>query len=285
MIETDIRKECNSRCCGRKTTFRPPRPNRAAGGWSLIELLVATALGMSLVTLALRAFLTGSGLQAEVSAELRLHEGARFALHVIGRSAHFAGFPGCLGESPEFAPGGPDWTGPMQFSAVEGYNEDRPHSEFNLTPGSDAIAFWWSVAGCGTDGPPELQPPPEASVTPGLRGNLFYIARRGGSPDNPPALFMRELADFGDPTPARELVEGVESMRFLFGDPSGSARLSAHQVQDWQNLRDVRIDLQLQSPSMPDMRREFGRTFTLRNRLIGPADFPSTGFAPEEGDS
>ncbi len=281
----EIRKECNSRCCGRETALRPPRSNASAGGWSLVELLVATALGMSLATLALRAFLTGSGLQAEVNAELRLHEGARYALHVMSRSARLAGFPGCLGESPEFTPFGPDWTGPMQFNAVEGFNEDRPHPEFNLPPGSDAIEFWWSVAGCGVDGPPELQPPPASFASPGLRGNLFYVARRGGSPGNPPALFMRELADFGDPTPARELVEGVESMRFLFGGSGGGARLPAHRVLDWRNLRDVRIDLQLQSPPMPEMRREFGRTFTLRNRPIGPAEFPSTGPMPEEGGS
>ncbi len=271
-----IRKECNSRSCGPDTVRRPPRSSEISGGWSLVELLVATALGMSLVTLALRAFITGSGLQAEVSAELRLHEGARYALHVMGRSARLAGFPGCLGESAEFSPLGPDWTGPVRFSSLEGFSKDRPHPEFNLAPGSDAIAFWWSVAGCGADGPPELQPPPaEFATQQGLRGSLFYIGRRGGSPDNPPALFMRELADFGDPTPARELVEGVESMRVFFGVAGDSDRLSVQRVEDWQNLRDVRIELQLQSSALPDMRREFGRTLTLRNRLIEPTDFPS----------
>ncbi len=281
----DIRKECNLRSCGPETALRPPRPCEASGGWSLVELLVATALGMSLAMIALQAFISGSGLQAEVSAELRLHEGARYALHVMGRSARLAGFPGCLGESPEFAPLGPDWTGPVQFSSLEGFSEDRPHPEFNLAPGSDAIAFWWSVAGCGADGPPELQPPPaEFATQQGLRGSLFYIGRRGGSPDNPPALFMRELADFGDPTPARELVEGVESMRVFFGFAGDSSRLSVQRVQDWQNLRDVRIDLQLQSPALPDMRREFGRTFTLRNRLIEPTDFPSVESVETEED-
>ncbi len=287
MIATDIRKECSSRRCGCDAGRRPPRSRAAVGGWSLVELLVATALGASLATLALRAYLAGNSLQAEMTAELRLHEGARYAMHVFSENAHLAGFPGCLGEVPEFSPLGPDWAGPQRFDAVEGWNGERPHATLDLASGSDAVAFWWSVAGCGAGGPPALQPPPASATQAGrgLRGSLFYIGRRGGSPRNPPALFMRDLSDFDNPGPARELVEGVAALRVFYGVANDGAYLPAHQVRDWRDLRNVRIELRLQSLAVADMRREFGRTVSLRNRPVDPADFPSAGPGAAGNDS
>lgn len=284
-MATDKRKDAISLFCGPEAGRLSRRSRKGEAGWSLIELLIATALGMSLVTLALQAFLAGSGLQLEVNAELRLHEGARYAMHVLGDSAKLAGFPGCLGESESFTPLAPVWAGPVRFSGVEGWNGERPHPTLELPPDGDAVAFWWSVAGCGADAPEELaQPPADSGMEPerGLRGRLFFIGRRGNSPDNPPALFMRETSNFGDISPARELVEGLESMRILYQAENGGAYASAHQLQDWENVRAVRIELGMQSLLVADLRRNFSRTVTLRNRPIDLADFPAGGI-DEEG--
>ena len=272
---TEARNGRILQCCGPESGLFAPAA-RTAEGWSLIELLVAAALSMSLATLALRAYLAGNGLQAEITAQLRLQEGARFALHVLGANVRLAGFPGCLGETPQSSPLHPDWPGPVEFSAVEGWNANRPHPWLDAAPGREVIAFWWSVTGCGVSGPPEMQPASDSSsIEPGsaLRGSLFYLGRRGDSADNPPALFIRGLSNFEESRPGRELVEGVESMRIFYGMADNPVFLPAHRVQNWQDVRSVRFELRLRNQSPPDIRRDFNQTLALRNKSIDIADF------------
>ncbi len=284
MTVTANRKPCKSILCGLESHFFAPRGHNSAGGWSLLELLVATALSMSLATMAARAFLSGDALHAEVTAELRLQSDARFAMHVLSVNAGLAGFPGCLGESAEYAPLDSAWVGPNAFLAVEGWDALRPHPDPGSVTDSDSVAFRWSVGGCSGAGigpyARELRPPPaDAGVAPGrgLRGALFFIGRRGSEQGNPPALFVRETSDFGDTGPARELVEGVESMRVRFRLTGGDDFLPANQVGNWNEVIALRFELRLQSLRFADLWRDFGQTISLRNRPIAIADFPPTG--------
>ncbi len=247
-------------------------PFRSQAGLSLIELLVAAALGLSIAGVAIRAYLAGSALQNEVTAELRLHESARYALHVLGQRVRLAGFPGCLGETGETSPLDSAWQAPGAFSPVEGWNSERPHPDFGAGAEGDAIALWWSVRGCGADGPSELHPPQTAGGNPALRGSLFYTGRRGNRADNPPALFLRELSNFAESGPARELVAGLESIRF--GYRTDGALLPAEQVGDWSAVRSVRVELQLRSLLVPEIERRFSQTLSLRNRPLAAVDFP-----------
>ena len=289
MIATANRKACKSIRYGPERSRFPPRTRSSAGGWSLVELLVATALSMSLATLAARAFITGDVLHAEATAQLRLESDARYAMHVLTANARLAGFPGCFGESPEYSPLNSAWVGPMAFIAAEGWNAPRPHSELEPVAGSDTVAFQWSVGGCGAGigaYARELRPPPaDAGVAPGrgLRGALFFVQRRGGMEGNPLALFMRDTSSFGDGSPSRELIEGVDSMQVRFRLPGNDDFVPAHQVGNWNDVLAVRFELRLQSPQFPDLRREFGQTVSLRNRLIDIADFPPAG-TPGSGE-
>ena len=299
---TAMRNDCRSRCGGssrcetirrgtfRRGTFRQdlgtaPRVAGAMGGWSLVEVLVAAGLGLSLAALALRAYVAGSAAQNEVTAELRLHEAARYAFHTLGRSIRLAGFPGCLGEANETSPFSADWQGPAAFAPVQGWNRLHPHPDFGVEANGEIIALWWSAAGCGANGarvPPELRPPPNESVGSGLRGSLFYPGRRGNDPDNPAALFLRELSTSGDAGPAVELVEGLESIRFAYRMSAATGFLSAEQVQDWTEVRSVRIDLDLRSTLVPALQRSFSQTVALRNRPLAPADFPQVEWPATE---
>lgn len=265
------------------------RVRNSAGGWSLVELLVAAALSMSLATMAARAFLTGDALHAEATAELRLESDARYAMHVLTVNARLAGFPGCFGESPEYSPLNSTWVGPMAFIAVEGWDPVRPHPDLEPVAGSHTVAFQWSVGGCGAGigaYARELRPPPvDAGVAPGrgLRGTLFFIGRRSGMDSSPPALFMRESSSFGDAGPARELVEGIDSMRVRFRLPGNGDFVPPHQVGNWSDVLAVRFELRLQSLQFPNVWRDFGQTVSLRNRPVVIADFPPAG-APEQGE-
>lgn len=284
MIATANRNAFKSLRCGLERGRLPPRAGNSAGGWSLVELLVATALSMSLATLAARAFLAGDALHAEATAELRLQSDARFAMHVLSVNAGLAGFPGCFGESAEYAPLNSAWVGPNTFPAVEGWDTLRPHPEPGPVTGSDSVAFRWSVGGCSGAGigpyARELRPPPaDAGVAPGrgLRGALFFIGRRGGEQGNPPALFVRETSDFGDTSPARELVEGVESMQVRFRLTGGEDFLPANQVGNWNEVIALRFELRLESLQFANLRRDFGQSVALRNRSVAFADFPQAG--------
>ena len=267
--------------CGPERRLPPRNFFRGQAGLSLIELLVVAALSLSIAGVAIRAWLAGNVLENEVTAELRLHESARYALHVLGQRIRLAGFPGCLGESGETAPLGSDWQAPGAFSPVEGWNSERPHPEFGAGAEGDVIALWWSVRGCGADGPPELQPPGAAGGNPALRGSLFHIGRRGNQASNPPALFLRDLSNFADAGPARELVAGLESIRFGY-QTGGGALLSAEQVSDWSNVGSVRVELQLRSLLVPEIEGIFSQTLSLRNRPLAAADFPRIVWPPPD---
>ncbi|MCY4295812.1 MAG: hypothetical protein OXE54_02440 [Gammaproteobacteria bacterium] len=270
-----------SLCCAPERRRPPPPRPRAASGWSLIELLVAAALSLSLAALALRAYLAGDLMQRDVTAELRLHEGARYAFHALGNSIRLAGFPGCLGESNEFSPFASTWRGPPAFAPVEGWNAQRPHPEFGAGQEGEVIALWWSVAGCGDAAPRELRPPPGGGG--GLRGSLFYIGRRGNDAGNPPALFLRELSSLGDATgPARELVEGLEAIRFSYQTSASGNPLPAQQVADWRDVRGIRVELRLRSTLDADLSRDFSQMLALRNRPLAAADFPQVEWPPED---
>jgi len=287
----DKSRYCNASAAPR--AVHPPRlahggrrgSRDAERGWSVLELLVATALSMALATLALQGWLGGSGLQAEVRAELRLHEGARFALHVLGRQLRLAGFPGCLGATPESSPLHPDWVPLQRFDAVEGWNSARPHEQ----QADDVFAVWWSLAGCDAEAGDDLQAPPADS---GLeswqaqRGSLFYLERRGGEPLAPSALFVRDQANFAIDRPARELVAGVTAMRLGYRLAPDAAWLAADQIENWQQVRQVRVALVLESPAAPGLRREFAQVFALRNRAgnfapLGPELDPELDPDPE----
>ncbi len=267
--------------CGSEPCLPPGNRLRAQAGLSLIELLVAAALSLSIAGVAIRAYLAGSVLQNEVTAELRLHESARYALHVLGQRVRLAGFPGCLGESGETSPLDPAWQVPASFPPMEGWNSERPHPEFGVGAQGEVIALWWSVRGCAANDPPELQPPDAAGGNPALRGSLFYIGRRGNQANSPPALFLRDLANFAESGPAREIVAGLESIRFGY-QTDGGALLSAEQVGDWSAVRGVRVELQLRSLLVPEIEGEFSQTLSLRNRPLGTADFPRIVWPPPE---
>ena len=136
-----------------------------------------------------------------------------------------------------------------------------------------------------------------------IQSTLFYVGKRGGEALNSPALFRRSLGVDGSPDSAEELIEGVESLQFLYGVRLGDARassvnayLTADKVSDFSEVVSVRVDLLMQSVDysqsaasqdygfngvryaldsrggLPDdkrLRQGFSATFYLRNRGLG----------------
>ena len=75
---------------------RSPRLTRQLG-LSLVELLIASALGLFLILGVVEVFVTARTLQAEVNARQSMQEGARIAMSFIGDELRMSGYLGCFG--------------------------------------------------------------------------------------------------------------------------------------------------------------------------------------------
>jgi len=87
-----------------------------------------------------------------------------------------------------------------------------------------------------------------------LIGRIYFIGKRGNTSTNPPALFRQEIGQNAAAGTAEELVEGVESMQILYGedtaaDADGEADryVDAEDVDDWEKVVSVRIEMLMQS--------------------------------------
>jgi type IV pilus assembly protein PilW len=77
--------------------IRTSRSTRAAG-FSLIELMLALALGLIVVTGIVQLFVGNSQTYAMLNGQARMQENGRFALEFIARAARSAGYFGCAQE-------------------------------------------------------------------------------------------------------------------------------------------------------------------------------------------
>ncbi|MDA1369452.1 MAG: PilW family protein [Proteobacteria bacterium] len=66
-------------------------------GLSLIELLIAMVLGLTLASGVLQIYASSSATERSQDARLRMQEGGRFALNFLGNEIRMAGYLGCLG--------------------------------------------------------------------------------------------------------------------------------------------------------------------------------------------
>lgn len=73
----------------------PPPLVRRRHGFSLLELMLAAALGVTLMAAVVRLFVSLSGSHAALAGQARMQESARHALAFLAHSARNAGYLGC----------------------------------------------------------------------------------------------------------------------------------------------------------------------------------------------
>ena len=214
-------------------------------GLSIVELLVALALGLLLMTGVIQVFLSSRQTYAANEAMGRMQENGRFALDFIARSARQAGYV-----EPIYVGGKPL---PLVRPACAGLPGTIP-TTLCTTQGagnaSDTVAF-------------VMQP----TVADGARRdclgntinendvliiNQFEIIP--ATANAPAALGCRAYKFNGASAPdwtsgpaAQELISGIDSMQVLYGiNTAGDSRsanqyVSADRVSDWSKVRAVRI--------------------------------------------
>jgi len=123
----------------------------AQKGLTLIELMIAMALGLFLITGVLTIFVNTKQTYIDQDATSQLQENARFALEMIGREIRMAGYTGCSNEIrvANVLNGGSDLNGYPGLAAdfkngLKGYDEvdedgNVPAWLDNASPETDAI--------------------------------------------------------------------------------------------------------------------------------------------------
>jgi Tfp pilus assembly protein PilW len=247
---------------------------KGADGFSLLELMIAAALGVVMTTAILQVFTANSAAQRLLQGQARLQESARHALHFIGQSARAIGYPGCetgggelSGEAPD-----PKLAIPVPTAGFDGIGNRL--TEFGLDsqqtqPGSDVVVFRrvvdsstgaLSVAGdaCGN----------KAEV----REEIYFVARGTRTNDRgEPVWSLRRKAGRS----AQQLVAGIEDLQVLYGidgtpgddsgpeqyvtaDQIGTAAVQAIHVMVIASSVDAAMD---DAP----LRRPFAQTIAVRN--------------------
>jgi len=236
-------------------------------GLGLIELLVATALGITLATGVIQVYTVNSQAARDLEARIRVQESGRLALHFLLQELRAASSPLCTQEQwlalattsagPIFqnirgweaegtAPGDSqgralhDASAEVVDSQQDGWLSSAGAMEsLSLLPGSDVIGIFNSCDAGDASAPDDVR-----------HGTYFYVGKRGDVAGNPLSLFRHN----GDGSGGRseELFEGVANLQVLYGVARGSGTrvtdyVAASEVEDWQQVAALRISLLLQS--------------------------------------
>ncbi len=146
-------------------------------GFSLVELLIAMALGL-ILTAGMIAVFSGNKRTSEVTTAMaNMQESARFALQAIATDIRHAGFQGCLGIDNGSIADGTDaqilpktgiFNTATTGSVIVSANDWRPQpvSNYQLPPGIEAVAGTHTI---GTQGGTENRVPLEIPMFDGTR--------------------------------------------------------------------------------------------------------------------
>jgi type IV pilus assembly protein PilW len=215
-------------------------PASAQRGFSLVELMVAMAIGL-IMTLVIAEMFVGNKRTYTVQDEnARLQENARFAFSLLSRQIRIAGFKRseCAGAVCFFDVANPVITGQND---VDLNNSDRISVQAFGSDNAVGAAADNSVVDCLGNGARQTQ-----------RVNDTYYVAADAANDNEPTLFCLRAGDAA----GTALVPGVESMQILYGEdfntidglksadrylPAGDPNLQ------WDRVVSMRISMVLRS--------------------------------------
>lgn len=213
-------------------------------GLSIVELMVAMALGLLLMTGVIQVFLSSRQTYAANEAMGRMQENGRFALEFMARSARLAGYV-----EPVFTEARPVALVRPSCTGLPGTIPTELCTTTGAGNASDSVGF-------------VFQPPIQDGARRDCLGNsitennmllINHYSIIPATATTPPALgcraykFNQTTGSWTSGPQAQELISGIDSLQILYGvNTSGDARsanqyVSADRVTNWNNVRAVRI--------------------------------------------
>ncbi len=202
---------------------------RAQLGLSIVELLIALALGLLLMTGIIQVFIASRQTYATNEAMGRLQENGRFALDFIARNARNAGYVDPINIDNLPAPLSTSGCGAYCIGDNTDTNSDR--ITFSMQP----VLQDGQRYSCTGD---QVTPPAVTNVK-AIIYNSFYVSN--GS-------LWCTWGEVGQAAkPPKEIVSGIDSLRILYGvaasanSDSAARYIPASNVTNWSQVRSVRI--------------------------------------------
>lgn len=190
-------------------------------GFSLLELFIACSLGLLVTSGLISIYLSVSSNHKLVQVLSDLQESGRFALTILNQRIRTAGFVGC-----------DDNLQPVnQEQAIVGYDHGHLPDELKnqVVAGTDAVV----ILSCENNS--------TISEDSHITQMAYYIGdthRWNSQGRKILALFQKPLG-----SDRIELVAGIEQMQILYGPENKIAA----QVENWADVRSVKIDLLINS--------------------------------------
>lgn len=202
------------------------------GGTSLVELMIAVAIGLIVILAAVALYLGGASTLRVQDEASRLDDSGRFALESITRLIRVAGYVNWPGDSGA----APVRLGPADAPAIEGAD--------GAAGDRITLRFFGSTHGTTADGAIVdcLGVPVPRDGNPSTRSeNVLSLSAAGA--------LLCQATGMTSPQP---LVDGVERLQFLYGldlDADGRPErwVRASEVANWRAVRAVRVALLMAS--------------------------------------
>lgn len=228
--------------------FLEKRPQgRSQRGYSLIELMIASVIGLLLLGGIVQIFISSRATYSSVAAQSEISENGRVSMIMIGGALRHAGYWDEIQQVKNFAAG----AGFEVQATITGTDNDA--SEALVTDGTDTVAVRFSGAADGAmsvcDGTPAISQN-QAAVE-----RLYIRPAQAGSDERVSTLMCDviiykldtstgAMTDAGPPARV-ELINGIENMQVLYGVQDGPVyrNLRADQVTDWTNIDSVSVAL------------------------------------------
>lgn len=269
---------------------------KAASGFTLVELMVAIAVGLVVTLFVTQAYVNGIGTQRTQTDATRLQEAGRFAFDALAHGLHKAGYRNPLASvSDSLAPGKNfcDIKSPLslRLSAVD--NATSIHPSDTSLPGttgtavailnsSDVIRVRYYGEGntdSNTADNSMLDCVGKAVAPQTLVDETYFVAADSAN-NNEPSLFCYSSNSSASGNVA--IVPGIESMQLMFGedttpDPDGVidryVSAATGNISNFNNVRNVMLSLVIRSPNNV-ANQAIARTFTHfpGNTWSAPAD-------------
>ena len=219
--------------CQPKTTRQPiSRPLSASTvgarslntrrAFTLVELMIATTLGLLMVLAATRLFIASHTIYLTQDDAIRIHDTARFAIETIDRSVALAGFaePGVMQSVDRSVASAVAPIAGLDNRSLKSTTPAIQSSVTQAVNGSDVLALHFAGSGAGDEGDGSITNCAGFSVgradpaedRPDRGWSIFYVARdHTGEPE----LYCKYRGKHAWATTA--IARGVESFQVLYG--------------------------------------------------------------------